>query len=71
MSKLINVSDEVYEELKRRKRDSSFSVVITRLLKAGESNKERILAFAGSNCIDEKKVNDSKKEWKKWSKRYA
>ena len=70
MSKLINISDEVYERLKSMKGSESYTIVIQGLL-SRKSNKEEILKFAGKGGIDEKEVKEMKKEWKRWSERYA
>jgi predicted CopG family antitoxin len=70
MSKLINVSDEVYEKLKTMKGSRSYSMVLKSLLMK-KSNKEAILSFAGRGGIDEKEVEEMKKEWRRWSERYV
>jgi len=70
MSKLINVSDDVYEKLKRMKGSESYSVVIRGLLRK-RSNKESILSFAGKGGIDEKEIKKMKKEWRRWSEKYV
>jgi len=46
MSKLINISDEVYAKLKALKGKDSYTIVIKRLL-FRKSNKEKILEFSG------------------------
>lgn len=70
MSKLINVSDELYEKLKRMKGNDSYSVVIKELL-SRKTNKDKILSLAGKGDFDEKRLKELKKGWKKWSERYA
>jgi predicted CopG family antitoxin len=70
MSKLINVSDEIYKKLSSMKGDESFSIVINKLLEK-RSNKEEILKFAGKIEFDEENLKDLKKGWKRWSEKYA
>lgn len=71
MARLISVADDVYDELTARKgKEDSYSTVIRRAL-AKKSNKEALLAFAGKGGVDEKRVKELGKEWKKWSKKYA
>jgi predicted CopG family antitoxin len=70
MSKLINISDELYGKLKKIKGSDSYTVVIDGLL-SKRSNKEKILEFAGKGGIDEGEVKEMKKEWRRWSERYA
>jgi len=70
MSKLINVSDEVYEKLSRIKGSRSFSMVLLSLIQKS-SNKEAILSFVGKGGIDENEVIKLKKRWKKWRDQYV
>lgn len=70
MSKLINISDEVYARLKAMKGSDSYSVVIKGLL-SRKSNKEEVLKQFGKGGVDEKRMKELKKGWKKWSERYA
>ncbi|MBI2043488.1 hypothetical protein HYT25_03815 [Candidatus Pacearchaeota archaeon] len=70
MSKIISVSDEVYNKLKMLKKEESYTVLIKDLLKK-RTNKEEILKFAGKGGLDEKEAGTLKKEWKKWSEKYA
>ncbi len=72
MARLISVADDVYEELTARKgKEDSFSMVIRNALGKKESNRDAILAFAGKGGVDEKKIKELGKEWKKWTKKYA
>ncbi len=70
MSKLINVSDDVYKKLSLRKRDESFSIIIEKLMEKC-SNKDALLACAGKGGIERGALKELRKEWKKWSDRYA
>lgn len=71
MSKLINISDETYNKLKEMKgEEKSFTFVIESLMKK-RGNKDAILACAGRGGIDEDKITELKKGWKKWTERYA
>lgn len=70
MSKLINVSNEVYKKLAYVKKDKSFSFVIEDLLE-NKNNTEDVLACAGKGGIDDKAIMDLKKGWKKWTERYV
>ena len=70
MSKLINVSNEIYERLASLKGEESYSLVIKKLLEQG-TNKEKVLQLYGKNGIDERKIGELKKGWKKWSAKYA
>ena len=70
MSKLINISDEVYRRLKILKGRESFSLVIRRLLEK-RTNKEKILALVGKGEFDEEKLRELKRGWKNWSKKYV
>lgn len=71
MSKLINVSDDVYETLSDLKGKESYSQVIRTLLVSHRSNKEKILEFFGKGGIDERKIKELNPLWKKWSLEYA
>ena len=71
MSKLINISDKTYGKLKSIKgKDESFTIVIENLLDK-KTNTEEVLACAGKGGIDEKAMKDIKKEWSKWTEKYA
>ena len=70
MSKLINVSNEIYGKLSAIKGAESFSVVIENLLEK-KSNKEKLLSFFGKGGIDEEAVKELRKGWKKWTEKYA
>jgi len=70
MSKIISVGDDVYKELTELKGSESYSRLIRKLLEK-KSNKEKILKFAGSECVDEKKIKELKKGWKKWSGKFV
>jgi predicted CopG family antitoxin len=70
MSKLINISDELYRKLKGVKGNRSFTVVIEGLLKK-RSNKDELLSFAGRIDFDERRMKELKKGWNKWSEKYA
>ena len=70
MSKLINVSNEVYDKLSEQKGDRSYSQIILGLLDE-RSNKDLILSFAGAGGIDEKDFKELRKDWKKWSEKYV
>ena len=70
MSKLINVSDEVYKELTSIKGEKSYTIIIKDLLKK-KSNKGALLALAGKGGFDEKAIKDLNKNWKKWTTKSA
>ena len=70
MSKLINISDEIYEKLRSLKRSESFSVAIKRLIE-NKSNKDFILSCAGEGSFNKERLKDIKKGWNKWSEKYA
>jgi len=70
MSKLVNLSDEVYSMLTKLKGSMSYSLLIKGMLEK-RSNKEAILSFAGKGGIDEKEISKLKRDWKKWSMKYA
>ncbi len=57
MVRMISVTDTVYEKLKTRKREKSFSKLFEELL---EEKNQRILRFAGA-LKDEWKGRDAKK----------
>lgn len=75
MAKTIMVSNEVYEELKLRKEDRSFSELIVDLLQSNETKKGSGLQSCLGLLKLDKEVNNIektlKKGWKKWSKRYV
>jgi predicted CopG family antitoxin len=72
MSKLINISNETYEKLRIMKgEDKSFTFVIESLIEKKENNTRAVLASAGIGGIDEKKIVELKKGWKKWTEKYA
>ncbi|KXA93233.1 hypothetical protein AKJ64_01070 [candidate division MSBL1 archaeon SCGC-AAA259E17] len=64
MSKNIAVSDEIYERLKREKKDKSFSEVIEEKLDSGE----KISEVVGSNVLDRETMEKVKKEIEKGSR---
>ena len=70
MSKLINISDELYKRLYILKGNESFSVAIKKLIDR-KSNKDLILSFAGSGSFNKERLKDIKKGWAKWSEKYA
>lgn len=70
MTKIISVSDDVYEKLKALKGRDSFSMVIRFLIK-NSSNKEKILSFVGKGDFDDKRLEELRKGWKKWSEKYV
>jgi predicted CopG family antitoxin len=70
MSKIINISNDVYKELALLKGSDSYSIVIRKLLKK-RSNKEEVMRQFGKGEIDEKRMKEVKRGWKKWSERYA
>ncbi len=70
MSKLINISDDVYKELTMLKAKQSYSEIIRKLLEK-KSNKEHILKFFGKGEFDDAKLKDLKEGWKRWSKKYV
>jgi len=70
MSKLINVSDDVYKELSKIKGSGSYSIVITGLLRK-KSNKEEVLKQFGKGDVDDRRMKELKKGWKNWSEKYA
>ncbi len=70
MSKLINISNEVYEKLTELKGEESYTTVIRKLL-SKKTNKEKILEFAGKGGIDEGEMKEIKRGWKKWSEKHA
>jgi predicted CopG family antitoxin len=71
MSKLINISDEIYQKLTEMKgKEMSYTFVIKNLI-GKKSNKELLLSFAGKGDINEKEIAEIKKEWKKWNQTYV
>ncbi|PIN90147.1 antitoxin [Candidatus Pacearchaeota archaeon CG10_big_fil_rev_8_21_14_0_10_32_14] len=68
MSKIISVSDEVYEVLTKLKGNKSYTVVIKSMMKEN-SNKERILSFAGCDIINKTEIEEIKKGWKGWKEK--
>jgi len=70
MSKLISISDDVYEKLKHLKGEDSYSKVIKILIEK-KPNKEKLLGFFGKGGVDEKKVRELAPMWKKWSEKYV
>lgn len=70
MTKIISVSDEAYEKLSSIKGQDSFTKIILKIINE-TTNKERLLSFFGSNSLDEKKIQNLKEDWNKWSERYA
>lgn len=70
MSKLINVSDKVYQKLTHLKGKESYTIVIEKLIER-KTNKNQILAHFGKFSIDEQKVNEAQEFVRKWSKKYV
>lgn len=70
MSKIIKVSNRVYEELTRMKGSASYSEVIIKLLE-NNSDKSEVLRRFGVGDVDEKRMALLKKGWKKWSDKYV
>ena len=70
MSRLINVSDELYEKLRNMKGERSFTFVIMNLL-GDKSNKEEVLKRFGKGDVDEKRMKELRRGWKKWSEKYV
>ena len=70
MSKLINISNEVYERLTVLKEKESYTNVIKKLLEK-KSNREAILACAGKGGIKKEALKSLRKDWKKWSDKYV
>jgi len=70
MTKIISISDEAYEKLKRMKNERSFSKVIIEL--TFEKNKDNIMKFAGalSNEEADKIKKEIYKERKTPSRRF-
>lgn len=75
MAKIIIVSNEVYEELKSRKEERSFSELIIDLLKRNDIKTGSGLKSCLGLLKNDKKTKVLEKflekGWKKWSKRYA
>ena len=72
MSKLINISNNLYDRLKAMKGDESFTIVIENLVeKKTKSNKEAILNCAGKSSFNDKRLKELKKGWGKWNEKYA
>lgn len=73
MSKLINISNDIYNKLKMMKgKNQSFTIVIENLLeKNEESNKNKIMEFYGKDSFDKERLKELKKGWSRWTKRYA
>ncbi len=70
MSKLINISDDVYEKLRMMKAQQSYSEVLRMLLEK-RSNKEAVLSAFGKGGVSKQKVAKARTYLKTWSKRYA
>ncbi len=70
MSRIISITEDVYETLTRLKGKDSFSRIIRELI-SKTSNKEKILSFFGKGGIDEEKIKELKPLWKKWSEKYV
>ncbi|KXA94677.1 hypothetical protein AKJ37_03310 [candidate division MSBL1 archaeon SCGC-AAA259I09] len=64
MSKNIAVSDEIYDRLKKEKKDKSFSRVIEEKLDSGG----KITEVAGGNILDRKTMEKVKKDIEKGSR---
>lgn len=52
------------------KMDKSFSELIRSLI-SNKGNKERLLSFKGKDFIDENKIKELSKYWKKWKEKYV
>lgn len=70
MAKIISVADDVYENLTKIKGKDSYSVLIREMI-SKKTNKDKVLSYFGKGGIDEKKIKELRKEWKKWSEKYA
>ena len=70
MSKIISVSDDVYTRMRSMKMDKSFSELIMSLI-SSKGNKEKLLNFKGKDFIDENKIRELSKYWKKWKEKYV
>ena len=70
MTKIISISDEAYEKLSLMKGQDSFTRIILKII-GSHSNKQKLLSFAGKGGIDEFKIKNLKKDWNKWSQKYA
>lgn len=70
MAKIISVSDDVFDVLKRMKGDKSYSVAIRKLIEK-EKNKESVLSFFNKGGISESEMKNIKEEWKRWNKKSA
>jgi predicted CopG family antitoxin len=75
MAKTIMISNNIYNELKMRKKNRSFSELITDLLyvkkkRTGEGLKECIGLLKGDKEFAEIR-KDLDKGWKKWNKKYV
>ncbi len=58
MTKIISISDEAYDSLKKLKADRSFSEIIIEFV--GEKNRNNIMNFAG--ILTDKEASDIKKK---------
>ncbi len=70
MTEIISISDDVYASLTKIKGKDSYSYVIRKLL-TEKTNKDSLMEFFGKGGIDESKVKELSKGWKKWSGRYV
>ena len=70
MSKLISVSDHVYETLTKLKGEGSYSETIKTLF-SQKNNKEKLLSFFGRGGVDDARMKEAEGLWKAWSKEYA
>lgn len=70
MSKVINVSDDVYKKMKLMKGIHSYSELIRELI-SNKGNKDRLLSFKGRDFIDERKIEELRKSWGKWTEKYV
>ncbi len=73
MAKTIMISNETYDNLKRRKGNKSFSKTIDNMLikkKTGEGLKEFFGILKDDKEYDEL-MKEMKKGWKRWTRKYS
>ena len=77
MSRLINISDEMYEKLTEEKGEESYSKAIKKLFER-KSNKDDLIKFVNElrsrdikakDLLDIKKVKEARKHWTSLSKK--
>ncbi|HLC19373.1 MAG TPA: antitoxin VapB family protein [Candidatus Nanoarchaeia archaeon] len=74
MARTIMVSNELYKNLKRIKKDKSFTVVISNLLHEKEKLGKDLFRFFGAlegETEYDEVMRDLNKMWTAWSKKYA